>query len=44
MGGGYLENEARLSDVALKWMVAGASQASWQRLAAISRPGRTATQ
>ncbi|MCK1266770.1 DUF2235 domain-containing protein [Bradyrhizobium sp. 49] len=25
IGGGYLENEARLSDVALKWMVAGAS-------------------
>lgn len=25
IGGGYLENEARLSDVALNWMVAGAS-------------------
>ncbi len=25
IGGGYLENEARLSDVALGWMVAGAS-------------------
>jgi hypothetical protein len=25
IGGGYLENEARLSDVGLKWMVAGAS-------------------
>ncbi|MCD9110301.1 DUF2235 domain-containing protein [Bradyrhizobium japonicum] len=25
VGGGYLENEARLSDVALNWMVAGAS-------------------
>ncbi|MBK3665069.1 DUF2235 domain-containing protein [Bradyrhizobium diazoefficiens] len=25
VGGGYLENEARLSDVALTWMVAGAS-------------------
>jgi Uncharacterized alpha/beta hydrolase domain (DUF2235) len=25
IGGGYLENEARLSDAALKWMVAGAS-------------------
>ncbi|MCC8937925.1 DUF2235 domain-containing protein [Bradyrhizobium sp. Arg62] len=28
IGGGYLENEARLSDGALKWMVAGASLAS----------------
>jgi hypothetical protein len=25
IGGGYLENEARLSDIALGWMVAGAS-------------------
>ena len=25
IGGGYLENEARLSDVALGWMLAGAS-------------------
>ncbi|WP_375783544.1 DUF2235 domain-containing protein [Bradyrhizobium sp. Pha-3] len=25
VGGGYLENEARLSDVALNWMIAGAS-------------------
>jgi Uncharacterized alpha/beta hydrolase domain (DUF2235) len=25
VGGGYLENEARLSDVAMNWMVAGAS-------------------
>ncbi|WP_354125463.1 DUF2235 domain-containing protein [Bradyrhizobium sp. LA6.10] len=25
IGGGYLENEARLSDAALSWMVAGAS-------------------
>jgi uncharacterized protein (DUF2235 family) len=25
IGGGYLENEARLSDIALNWMVAGAS-------------------
>jgi hypothetical protein len=25
IGGGYLENEARLSDVALNWIVAGVS-------------------